>query len=234
MTNTTIAKKTRPWGTNVFVKQLMAISGLFFVLFLIVHAYGNLKMFAGQEAYDHYAHWLKSDAFYPLLPEGGLIIVFRGAMILFALLHILSAFHVWWRSRKARPTKYEMKRNIADSYAARTMRVTAIVILLGVIFHLLHFTTATIPAGYGAGVTSPYMRMVGAFSHWWVLLIYIVFVGVVAFHIGHGIWSALQTMGWLRRNTQHATIVISGIVAAIVFIMFMAPPFAIAVGFITA
>ncbi|MDO5035150.1 MAG: succinate dehydrogenase cytochrome b subunit [Actinomycetaceae bacterium] len=234
MANTKLeTRKRRAWNTNVFVKQLMAISGLFFVMFVIVHAYGNLKMFFGQEAYDYYAEWLKGDAFYPLLPEGGLIIVFRTAMILFALVHIVAAFHTWIVSRRARADRYTVKKNVADSYAARTMRVSAVILLFLITFHILHFTTATIPAGFDAAEASPYMRMVGAFSNPGIVVLYAVFVGTLAMHIGHGIWSALQTMGWLRRNTQNATVVIGGVVAVIVFVMFMAPPVAIAFGFIS-
>ena len=48
MATTSVAtKKRRAWTTTVFVKQLMAVSGLFFVLFLLFHSYGNLKMFLG-------------------------------------------------------------------------------------------------------------------------------------------------------------------------------------------
>ncbi|MDO5048735.1 MAG: succinate dehydrogenase cytochrome b subunit [Actinomycetaceae bacterium] len=234
MANTNLAtRKRRAWSTNVFVKQLMAISGIFFVLFVIVHSYGNLKMFFGQEAYDTYAEWLKGDAFYPLLPEGGLILIFRIAMILLAVLHIGSAFHTWAISNRARADRYTVKKNVADSYAARTMRVSAVILLLLITFHILHFTTATIPAGFDAAETSPYMRMIGAFSNPAIVVLYAVFVGTLALHIGHGTWSALQTMGWLRRNTQPVVIVISGIVAAVVFVMFMAPPVAIAFGMIS-
>ena len=58
-TKTVVTKKRHAWTTSVFMKQLMAVSGLVFVIFLLFHSYGNLKMFLGQEAYDHYAHWLK-------------------------------------------------------------------------------------------------------------------------------------------------------------------------------
>ncbi len=213
----------------------MAISGLFFVMFVIVHAYGNLKMFLGEEAYNHYAHWLKVDAFEPLLPPTGLIWIFRSAMILMAVLHIGSAFHTWFVSRRARSDRYVVKKNVAESYAARTMRFSAVFLLLLIVFHILHFTTGTFELGFDAAATadSPYARMVGAFSNPALVVVYAIFVGMLAMHIGHGIWSALQTMGWLRRNTQAFAITAGGVVAAIVFIMFMAPPVAIAVGFIS-
>lgn len=231
-TKSVAPKKRRAWNTNVFIKQLMAVSGLFFVMFVIVHAYGNLKMFLGQEAYDHYAHWLKGEAFYPLLPHGGLIVIFRLSMITMAVVHIGAAFHTWAISRRARKDRYTVKKNVADSYAARTMRFTAVVLLLLVVFHILHFTTAHIPAGFPATEMSPYMRMVGAFNNPALVVLYAVFVGALALHIGHGIWSAFQSIGWLRRNTQYLATVAGGLVAGLVFVLFMAPPVAIAVGYI--
>ena len=101
-TNNVATKKRRAWTTTVFVKQLMAFSGLFFVFFLLFHAYGNLKMFLGQEAYDSYAHWLHEDAFYPIFPHGGFLLVFRVVMVVLILVHILAALDVWVRSKKAR------------------------------------------------------------------------------------------------------------------------------------
>ena len=46
----------------------MAVSGLIMIVFLLVHMYGNLKMFVSPEAYDHYAHWLKG-----LTDDGGIM-----------------------------------------------------------------------------------------------------------------------------------------------------------------
>ena len=47
----------------------MAVTGLIMIAFLLMHMYGNLKAFMGAEAFDHYAHWLKSDILYPILPK---------------------------------------------------------------------------------------------------------------------------------------------------------------------
>ena len=101
-TKTVATRKRRAWTTTVFVKQLMAISGIVFVLFLLFHSYSNLKMFLGQEAYDHYAHWLKEEAFVPIFPHGGFIWVFRAAMVLMLVIHIWAAAVTWKRSRRVR------------------------------------------------------------------------------------------------------------------------------------
>ena len=72
--------------------------------------------------------------------------------------------------------------------------------------------------------------MCTTFSNWWMVLVYAIAVGALCLHISHGVWSALQTIGWLRRNTQYAVQIISGLVGLLVFAMFLAPPVAILAG----
>ena len=233
MATTNVAtKKRRAWTTSVFIKQLMAISGFIFVFFLLFHAYGNLKMFLGQEAYDHYAHWLKEEAFVPIFPHGGFIWVFRAAMLLMLVIHVYAAAYTWKRSRRARSTRYVVKKSVTDSYAARTMRMSGVLILFLFIFHILHFTTGTVRTGFTADST-PYERMVASFNSPLLVIVYAIFVGLACIHVSHGFWSMFQTLGWVRPATRKPMIVLSGLVGAIIFVMFMAPPIAIAAGFIS-
>ncbi|MDO4257903.1 MAG: succinate dehydrogenase cytochrome b subunit [Actinomycetaceae bacterium] len=232
MATTQVAtKKRRAWTTTVFVKQLMAISGLFFVLFLLFHSYGNLKAFIGKEAYDSYAHWLHHDALYPIFPHGAFIWVFRGAMMLMFVVHVAAAAETWKRSRRARRSSYVVKKNAADAYAARTMRVTAVLLLGLIIFHILHFTTATVQTGFTPENT-PYERMVHSFQNPLMVIVYLVFVGAACLHVAHGFWSAFQSLGWVRAATRQPLVIVSGLIGVLIFVMFMAPPLAIAFGFI--
>ncbi len=233
MATTNVAtKKRRAWTTSVFIKQLMAISGFIFVFFLLFHSYGNLKMFLGQEAYDHYAHWLKEEAFVPIFPHGGFIWVFRAAMLLMLLIHLYAAAYTWKRSRRARSTRYVVKKSVTDSYAARTMRMSGVLILFLFVFHILHFTTGTVRTGFTVDST-PYERMVASFNSPLLVIVYAIFVGLACIHVSHGFWSMFQTLGWVRPATRKPMIVLSGLVGAIIFVMFMAPPIAIAAGFIS-
>lgn len=233
MATTTVAtKKRRAWTTSVFVKQLMAISGLVFVLFLLFHSYGNLKMFLGKEAYDSYAHWLHHEALYPIFPHGAFIWVFRAAMLLFLVIHVVAAFMTWHRSAKARTSRYVVKKSVADAYAARTMRFTAVVLLGLIIFHILHFTTGTVQTGFVAENT-PYERMVLSFQNPVMLIVYLAFVAAACLHVAHGFWSAFQSLGWVRANTRKLMVLASGLIGGLIFVMFMLPPVAIALGFIT-
>lgn len=225
-TKTLAIKKRRAWTTSVFIKQLMALSGLFFVLFLLFHAYGNLKMFLGPEVYNHYAEWLKGDAFVPIFPHGGFIWVFRGVMGLLILIHIWAALVVWAKSKTARRQGYVVKKTAVDAYAARTMRLTGVFLIAFIVLHILNFTTMTIRTGFAADAT-PYDAMTGAFSNPAMFCAYLVFIALVTSHVGHGFWSAFQTMGWVRKNTRVFMLWLSGIIAGAIFIMFMLPPLAI-------
>jgi len=183
MATTTVAtKKRRAWTTSVFIKQLMAVSGFVFVFFLLFHSYGNLKMFLGEQVYNDYAHWLHEEAFVPIFPHGGFLWVFRAAMVLMLIIHLYAAAYTWLRSRRARSTRYVVVKSVSDSYAARTMRLTGVVLIFGIVFPLLHFTTASLPrqlANFGSETTAPYSRMIAAFQSPWLVLFYAVFVGVV-------------------------------------------------------
>ena len=189
-TKTVATRKRRAWTTTVFVKQLMAISGIVFVLFLLFHSYGNLKMFLGQEAYDHYAHWLKEEAFVPIFPHGGFIWVFRAAMVLMLVIHIWAAAVTWKRSRRARRSAY-----VVDS--------------------------------------TPYERMVATFQNPLMVVVYLIFIGLAALHVSHGFWSAFQSLGWVRGGTRKFMEVLSGLVGALIFLMFALPPLAIVAGYIS-
>lgn len=231
-TKTVATRKRRAWTTTVFVKQLMAISGIVFVLFLLFHSYGNLKMFLGQEAYDHYAHWLKEEAFVPIFPHGGFIWVFRAAMVLMLVIHIWAAAVTWKRSRRARRSAYVVKRSAADAYAARTMRMTGVLLFFLIVFHILHFTTGTIRTGFVADST-PYERMVATFQNPLMVVVYLIFVGLAALHVSHGFWSAFQSLGWVRGGTRKFMEILSGLVGALIFLMFALPPLAIVAGYIS-
>ncbi|MDO5747158.1 MAG: succinate dehydrogenase cytochrome b subunit, partial [Actinomycetaceae bacterium] len=216
-------------------------SGLFFVMFVFMHAYGNLKILDGPQAYAGYAHHLRTFG-EPILPYEGLLWIMRIGMLVLIVAHVGSALHLWARGKRGRGTqKYDVKAHVVQNYATRTMRVGGVLLLVFIVFHIFHFTTKHIQIGnteaYGnalievehAGVTesipaAPWNMMVTTFSNWWMVLIYGVAVAILAFHISHGIWSALQTFGWLRANTRHVAVIISGILGGLLFLMFIVPP----------
>lgn len=62
------AREKGPRPSSFVLKQTMAVTGVVFVGFVVVHLFGNLKVFAGADSFNHYAAWLR-EVGYPLLPK---------------------------------------------------------------------------------------------------------------------------------------------------------------------
>ncbi|MEP6800173.1 MAG: succinate dehydrogenase cytochrome b subunit [Lapillicoccus sp.] len=215
--------------TTIAMKMVMAGSGIFFVLFVIAHMYGNLKMFGGKGAYDDYAAHLRTIG-EPILPYSGVLWILRVLLLVSVLAHIYSAFYLWSRAQSARTTKYQVKKAMAATISARFMRWGGVALLLFIIWHLLQFTTRTI--NVNGSHDSPYDNYVAAFqpSVWWVFVLYALAMVALAMHIRHGVWSASQTLGWTgnvrarrRANTLGialAAVVSIGFILPAVFVLF--------------
>lgn len=207
----------------------MAVTGIFLILFLLMHAWGNLKAFIGPESYDHYAEWLKSDILYPLVPKGLFIWIFRAFMVACIIGHMASALVLTLRSRAARG-RYQHADRKAQTFAARTMRWGGVILLMLLLFHLGQFTIKWFLTGFHA-TSTPYESIVLTFQQWYMVILYALFVGTVCVHLRHGIWSALTTLGAntspkARRVLNYTAIA----VAALLFVVFMAMPVAVLFG----
>ncbi|MDO4606217.1 MAG: succinate dehydrogenase cytochrome b subunit [Bowdeniella nasicola] len=230
MVSTSIAtKKARQ--TSVALKIGMAVTGIIFVLFILMHMYGNLKMFAGAEAYNEYAHHLRTFG-EPILPYEGLLWILRIVLLACLVLHVYAAARLWRRAKAARGTSYEVKHTLAQTYASRTMRWGGVILLLFIIVHILQFTTLTLQFGGDYTQIEPYARMVVAFENWWVYLIYLVAIASLCMHVRHGVWSAMATLGGNKKRRQDTINLVAILVAALVFVGFMLPPTAILFGWI--
>lgn len=212
------------------MKALMAITGLVMVGFLLMHMYGNLKVFLGAEAFNHYAHWLKQEILYPLMPAGTFIWVFRAVLLLAIVAHMYSAWVLTQRAHGARSTKYANDKRIQQTYAARTMRWGGVILAGFLVFHILQFTAQVVQTGFDAGA-EPYDMVIASFSQWWVVLAYALWVLVVASHVRHGVWSALTTLG--ANTSPKARSVLNGlawVIAVLLYVGFMIMPVAVLFG----
>ena len=214
------------------MKALMAVTGLILIGFLLVHMYGNLKMFLGAESFDHYAEWLKGDILYPLIPKGWFIWLFRAFMVAAIALHIYSAVTLWRRAVAANPTDYAAKKRLAQTYSARTMRWGGVILLGLLIFHLAQFTVKAALVNGPANAT-PYAMVIGEFSVWWMVLIYGLWLVTVCMHVRHGMWSAFATLG--ANTSAKSRAILNGCawaVALLLYIGFMIMPVAVLFGWI--
>lgn len=212
------------------MKILMALSGLLFVLYVLMHMYGNLKTFAGQEAFDGYAHHLRTLG-EPILPYSGFLWLFRALLVVALVTHAGSAYWLWSKANGARSTKYQVKKAVEASLSSKMMRWGGTFLLLFLVFHLLQYTTNSIQVN--GAFESPYQRVVAGFSVWWVVVIYLMALFALGMHLHHGVWSASQTLGLTGTPKARRHAKLTGLaVALIVGVGFALPPLAILFGLV--
>lgn len=195
------------WLSNIFQKWIMAISGLAMVLFLIGHLSGNLLMFLGPEHMNEYGHSLRT-----LLHGAGLWVA-RGGLLVFFVLHILSAVILVRRNRVANHTKYVKVQPVTSTLASRSMALTGFTVLAYVIYHVAHFTWGVAHGQYSAtqpgweytladGTVVPdvYRMVVASFLDPLICVIYLLAMIVLGFHLYHAVASIFQTLGLTNRR----------------------------------
>lgn len=210
-----MARTTTFYGSSVGKKVIMAVTGGLMALFLVMHMLGNLQVFEPGRL-DKYAHFLKS--------TGELLWAFRTVMLVALILHVIFALSVYITDWKARPVGYNMKKNIKTGYAARTMVITGPIILAYLIYHLMMFTWLSFP-GYEEGTV--FANVTYAFSKPVVVAVYIVAMLALGFHLFHGLWSLLQSLGINHPKFNRCRRIVTTIVAIIIALGFIIVPLAV-------
>jgi succinate dehydrogenase / fumarate reductase cytochrome b subunit len=172
------------FSTSVGKKVVMAISGIIAFGFVFGHMLGNLQIYLGADAINRYARLLHS--------LGGGLWAIRGVLVAVILLHIVAATQVTLQSMNARPKAYRIHRYRETTYAARTMWWGGPVIGLFLVYHLMHLTLGTVHPSFADNV---YNNIVFGFQVPWVSGVYIVAMILLGFHLSHGLWSMLQSLG---------------------------------------
>lgn len=210
--------------------MVMALSGLLFVLFVLMHMYGNLKAFGGADAYNDYAHHLRVIG-EPILPYSGFLWIFRLLLIVALVAHVASAASLWKRANHARTSRYVVKKATAATLSSKWMRWGGITLLLFIIFHILQFTTNTIRVN--GDYDDPFHRLVAGQQVWWVVLIYLLALTALGMHLRHGIWSSAQTLGLVTNPRAKKTVnSIAVLLAVVIAVGFAVVPIAILFGLI--
>jgi succinate dehydrogenase / fumarate reductase cytochrome b subunit len=187
-----LARSTELVQTTVGTKFLMAVSGLVLWGYVIAHMLGNLKVYQGAAAFNHYAEGLRTLGD-PLFGRGQLLWIARLILLAAVAVHIGAAARLVLRSRAARPVPYRQFRPEVFSAASRTMAWGGAAILAFVIYHLLHLTFGSVHPDFRHG--DAYHNFVTGFQSLPVSAAYLAAMIPLGFHLYHGLWSALQTLG---------------------------------------
>ena len=179
--------------TSVGKKALIGLTGLLASLFTLTHMAGNLLILVGSEAYNKYSHALITNPFLPVA-EIGLVVIF--------LTHIGLAIWVTCENRKARQVRYAMlSKEKGATFAARTMILSGLLILVFLILHLITFKYGTSYSVIYNGVEMRdlYRLVVEKFTQPLYVFWYLISLVVLGFHLSHGFAAVFQSMGFTSR-----------------------------------
>ena len=187
------------WQSTIGKKYVMAITGLIWFGYLILHLWGNLKIYAGPQFLNEYGGFLRSVG-EPFFGASQLLWLARIVLIPAFIIHIWSAVQLRTRDMASRPRGYAMRKNLESTIASRSMLYGGLFILLFVIYHVLDFTFGTVNPSYEE--RNIYHNVIASFRVWPVSLFYILAMVAVGLHLFHGIWSTFQTLGWNTARTN--------------------------------
>ena len=173
----------KTFTSSIGKKQVMAVTGLLFCLFVTIHMMGNLTIYAGKDSFLSYVDHLHSFE--------SLVTVAEFGLILLAVLHIGMGLFLFLENRRARPAPYAVKKSAGgQTLGSWTAPYTGVLILVFVIVHLIKFRFVDKMTIDDFLILS---KTFADFGFW--TLFYIAGVIVVAIHVSHGFWSGFQTLG---------------------------------------
>lgn len=184
------------FSSSIGKKLIMSISGLFLVVFLLLHVSVNLTALFSREAYEAACEFMDTNI---------LIQIMVPVLALGFAIHILYSIIITMKNMKARPVKYAVSNKAGIEWGSKNMFVLGIIVLGFLGLHLTHFwAKMQLQHFLGNEGENPYDLLVNLFGKWYYSLMYIIWIIALYFHISHGFWSAFQTLGinnykWLPR-----------------------------------
>ncbi|MGZ5244554.1 MAG: succinate dehydrogenase cytochrome b subunit [Bacteroidia bacterium] len=176
---------TRTFTYSIGKKIIMALTGIFLVVFLIQHLFGNFLLLAGDggKAYAEHSHDMVNNIFIRIVE---VVLVFG------FLFHIVDGIIITMQNKKARGSGYAINRR-PSTYASRSMILSGAVILAFLIIHIASFF-------WPYRITNPettdlYALSVDKFTNPWFTGFYILSFILLGLHLWHGFGSAFQTIG---------------------------------------
>lgn len=198
-------------------KVVMSVTGICLILFMTFHLCMNLVAFFSGPAYNEVCAFLGSN-WYAVL--GTLVLAFL------AICHIVYAFILTAQNRRARGNnRYDVTvRYKGVEWASQNMLVLGIIIVLGLLLHFANFWYNMMFAELSGmetalDPTDGFGLMQQTFSNPVLAVLYIVWFIALWFHLSHGFWSSMQTLGlngkiWFHRwktiGIVYVTILIFG------------------------
>ena len=186
---------------------------MFLMVFLLVHLTANMTSLVGGEVFNAVCHFMSTNILILIMVP----VLAGGVFIHFAYALYLTITNLIARGKE----RYAVSnKGPATSWASKNMFVLGLIVLGILLIHLLHFwAKMQLMEFLGMESANPYDLMVYQFSKLYVVIIYLVWFAALWFHLTHGFWSALHTIGfnnkkWMKRlqviGYIYATVVCAG------------------------
>ena len=196
-------------------KILMALTGLFLIMFLIVHLAGNMQLFKddGGKAFNLYTYFMTHFV---------VIKIISYLLYICILLHVIISGWITWMNYKARPVGYAVNnQSVNSTWSSRNMGILGSLIFIFLAIHLqnfwykMHWKMEPTVVYNGEKYKDLYTQVIYAFQNPWIVGIYVVGMIGLAYHLVHGFQSAFQTLG-LQHYKYTPLIKVIGILFAII------------------
>ncbi|MEQ1869388.1 MAG: succinate dehydrogenase cytochrome b subunit [Vicinamibacterales bacterium] len=184
-----MSQRNRVFDSSVGSKLLIGLTGLFLVLYLLIHIAGNLMIFGGQAFFNGYAGALASNPLIPLIEV---------VLLIGILVHVYKTIRMFISNKAARPVAYAMKKTAGHTsrktFASSTMILSGLWLLVFLVVHVKAFKFGAHYEAPGGGADLYRVEMEN-FRHPLMVLFYVVSMLVVGSHLFHGASSAAQSIG---------------------------------------
>jgi succinate dehydrogenase / fumarate reductase cytochrome b subunit len=191
-------------NSSIGRKVVMSVTGVALILFLTFHGCMNMVALFSEEGYNMICEFLGAN-WYAVVATLGLAAL--------AVIHIVYAFILTAQNRTARgDNRYEVATQVNAGkveWASKNMLVLGLIICVGLLIHLWNFWynmmfAELVGAMPAISPTDGFGWIKETFSNPVFVVIYIVWLVAIWFHLSHGFWSAMQTLGvsgkiWLKR-----------------------------------
>lgn len=187
----------RFFTSSIGRKLIMSLTGLFLIVFLVIHLIGNLQLLNDDNglSFNTYAYFMT---------HNGLIKSVSYGLYFFILLHAFQGILITKVNKSSRKQRYVSANAKVASWESRNMGLLGLLILAFLLMHMGDFwlkmklgqLDMVRYEGYDYSVKDLYSRVNTAFSQLWIVLVYVVGQIVLYLHLKHGFASAFQTLGW--------------------------------------
>ena len=184
------------FNSSIGRKVVMSVTGIALILFLTFHCCMNIVALFSGEAYNMICELLGAN-WYAVVATIGLAAL--------AVIHIVYAFILTAQNRSARgDNRYAVATEVNPGkveWASKNMLVLGIIVLLGLLLHLFNFWynmmfAELLGTSFGHLPGDGFAFIIDTFSNPVYVVLYIIWLCAIWFHLTHGFWSAMQTLGW--------------------------------------